>query len=121
MGDYTEIFVNADLKENTPTEVIETLRAICTGDHKSEYLENKPGRWSMLFNNGSYYTPLTHCGELSFDDIAGYYSIIGKGDIKNYEGEIEKFFDFIKPWCKADTFIGYVRCEYAREPTLIYA
>lgn len=29
MGTYTEIFVNIDLKGNTPSEVIEVLRAMC--------------------------------------------------------------------------------------------
>lgn len=55
MGMYTEIFVNVDLKENTPNEVIEVLKAMCAKDSDAECLKDKPSRWSYLFNNGSFY------------------------------------------------------------------
>tara|TARA_R100001480_G_C4732518_1_gene181150 strand:- start:741 stop:1124 length:384 start_codon:yes stop_codon:yes gene_type:complete len=119
MGHYTEIYINADLKEETPQEVINVLAAMCSKNDKEDSLKDKPGRWSYLFGNGSYYTPLTSCANLTFDDIGGHYSILGKGDIKNYEDEIEEFFAFIKPWCE-DEFIGYYRYEEQREPTLVY-
>ena len=120
MGMYTEIFVNTDLKENTPVEVLDVLRAMCSKDREAPCLADKPGRWWFLFNNGSYYTPLTACALLTFDEIGGHWSLLAKGDIKNYEGEIEAFFDFIKPWCDTE-FIGYMRYEEDREPTLIYS
>ncbi len=118
MGMYTEIFVNVDLLEQTPDEVIQTLKAICETDHKSLLLADKPSRWCFLFNNGSYYTPLTQCAALTFDRIAGHWSLIGKGDIKNYSGEIEAFFDYIRPWVQ-DDFMGYMRYEEDDMPTLI--
>lgn len=120
MGMYTEIFVNVDLKEDTPSEIIEVLKAMCVKDHEAACLKDKPQRWWYLFNNGSYYTPLTQCGTLTFDDIAGHYSLLAKGDIKNYDNEIEKFFDFIRPWCDTE-FMGYYRFEESREPTLVYS
>jgi hypothetical protein len=123
MGMYTEIYINADLKENTPKEVIQILLAICNGHMGDEVLKNKPSRWRCLFANASYYTPLTSCGQLSYSDIGGHYSILGKGDIKNYEDEIQEFFEWIKPYCQNDyeeSFIGYYRYEESREPTLIY-
>ena len=119
MGNYTEIFVNVNLKPETPENVIETLKAVCAKEEDSSYLENRPYSWALLFNNGSYYTPLTECGLLTFDDIANQYSLLGKGDIKNYGEEIEEFFEYIEPWCE-DTFIGYIRYEGDPEPTLIY-
>lgn len=118
MGMYTEIFVNVDLKEETPEEVIQTLKAICEKDHESPLLNNKPGRWFMLFNNGSYYTPSTQCAALTFDRISNNWSLIGKGDIKNYEGEIEAFFDYIRPWVE-DNFMGYMRYEEDDRPTIM--
>lgn len=120
MGMYTEIYVNADLKEDTPTEVLEVLKAMCRKDSDSNFLNNKPSRWSLMFSNGSYYTPLTECGKLSFDVVGGHYSLIAKGDIKNYNNEIKDLFEFIKPWCD-DEFIGYYRHENDREPTLVYS
>lgn len=120
MGMYTEIYVNADLKKETPKEVIDVLAAMCEKDQEAVSLSDKPSRWAYLFNNGSYYLPLTECGKLTNDSITGQYSLIAKGDIKNYDGEIEQFFDFIKPWCEGE-FIGYYRYEESREPTLVYA
>jgi hypothetical protein len=119
MGMYTEIYVNVDLKKDTPKDVINVLQAICDKDGESEYLEGKPFRWSLLFNNGSYYTPNTECGKLTYDSISEEYSLLGKGDIKNYANEIQEFFDFIKPYC-TNHFIGYMRYEEDDEPILIY-
>jgi len=119
MGMYTEIYVNVDLKDNTPEEVINTLKAICEFEHDSEYLDNKPTRWSFLFNNGSYYTPRTNVSNLTFDAIGNQWSLLGKGDIKNYENEIEQFFEYIEPWVE-DKFMGYMRYEEHDEPKLMY-
>ncbi|MCP4651089.1 MAG: hypothetical protein GY853_13560 [PVC group bacterium] len=119
MGMYTEIYVNVDLKTDTPQEVIDILRAMCDKDASAECFKNSGGRWPYLFNNGSYYTPNTECGLLTYDKISEQYSLLAKGDIKNYGSEIEKFFEFIKPWCEGE-FIGYYRYEESREPTLVY-
>ncbi len=121
MGMYTEIYVNVDLKEDTPTEVLNTLRAMCDKDGDSPLLADKPRRWSYLFNDGSYYTPLTDCGKFTYDDIAGQWSLLGKGDIKNYEGEIEAFFEWLMPHIDAyeGEFIGYHRYEEKLLPTLM--
>lgn len=120
MGMYTEIYVNVDLREDTPQTVIKTLMAVVNGDRESEYLKGKPYRWGCLFCNMSYYTPNTKCASLTFDTITNSYSLIGKGDIKNYEGEIEQFFEYIKPYCD-NSFIGYHRYEEDREPILVYS
>ncbi len=119
MGMYTEIFVNVDLKKETPSEVINTIRAMCNKDHTSPYLEGKPVRWSYMFNDGSYSLPRTECGLLTKDDLNGSYSLLAKGDIKNYGSEIGQFFELIKPWVE-DDFMGYARYQEDREPTLIY-
>lgn len=120
MGMYTEIFVNVDLKRDTPQSVIDVLQAMCDKDIDAECLKDKPRRWGWLFCDGSYYTPLTSCGILTYCYITSSYSLLGKGDIKNYDSEIEQFFSFIKPYCEND-FIGYIRFEEARTPTLVYS
>ena len=121
MGMYTEIYVNVDFKEDTPPDFIEVIDAVVSGNTQGLDL---PGRWSHLFSNGSYYTPRTCTAKLTHDEIGGYYSLIGKGDIKNYEREIEDFFHYISPWVEQDgevkTFIGYHRYESDDEPTLVY-
>jgi len=120
MGMYTEIFINTDLKEGTPDSVIAVLKAICDKDQHNPVLSDHPDRWFLLFNNGSYYTPCTSVAALTYDENGNNYSLLGKGDIKNYDNEIEKFFEWIKPWCD-DEFIGYLRYEESIEPTLFYA
>jgi hypothetical protein len=59
---------------------------------------------------------------LEFDEITQRWSLLGKGDIKNYEGEIEKFFEWIIPYVDGypGDFIGYSRYEEDLKPTLIY-
>lgn len=120
MGMYTEIFISADLKQDTPESVIDVLRGMCDWEYESEALNEMGSRTRYLFNSGSHYTPNTQCKELTFDSIARQYSIIGKGDIKNYNSEIERFFEFIKPHCESG-FIGFYRYEEDREPKLVYA
>jgi hypothetical protein len=119
MGMYTEIYVNADLKENTPKEVLAVLSAICEQEIGAAVLEGYPRRWLTLFSNGSRYAPSTWAASLTFNDYMGQWYLLGRGDIKNYEGEIEAFFKFIKPWCD-DGLVGYYRYEEDREPTLVY-
>ena len=120
MGMYTEIYVNVDLKKETPKEVLDVLQAIVDKNGQAECLKDKPDRWSLLFNSGSYYTPNTECGALTFDETSGIWSLIGKGDIKNYEGEIEAFFDYIMPWIDDEGFIGYSRYEESWSPKLYF-
>lgn len=115
---YTEIYINVDLKQDTPNEIIDTLGAICKGvGVPAEY----PDRWKMLFGNGSHYTPLTSVANLTYNDIAKQWSLLGKGDIKNYAREIEKFFDWIMPYIEAEPgmFIGYFRYEEHKLPTIV--
>jgi hypothetical protein len=119
MGMYTEMFVNIDLATNTPQNVIDVIQAMCENKFDAECLRDKPSRWSIMFNNGSYYSPLTECGKLTYDYIAKHYSLIAKGDIKNYESEIELFFEFIAPWSDTE-FMGYSLYEESDTPTLMF-
>jgi hypothetical protein len=123
MGMYTEIYINVDLKKDTPDEIIEVLKAMCDmEDSDSKVLEKYPERWDGLFYSGSYYTPDTYCHSLTYDTITQQWSLLGKGDIKNYEGEIQKFFEWIMPYVDGypGDFIGYRRHEEDREPTLVF-
>lgn len=125
MGMYTEIYVNVDFKEDTPEDVIKTIRAVCNGNYEHLDSENRPSRWGMLFGSGSYYTPNTEASELTYDYIGKQYSLLGKGDIKNYEEEIEQFFEFITPWVASYSndipyFMGYTRYEEWDMPRLVY-
>ena len=111
MGMYTEVYISADLRSDMPEDKKDVLRAMCSGDWAFMEDNQLPLRWSMLFGSGSCYTSDTQCSEFNEERM----SLIGKGDIKNYDDEIAKFFDFIIPWCEdGDTFIGYYRYEECR-------
>jgi hypothetical protein len=123
MGMYTEIYVNVDLKKETPEDVINVLKAMCgMEDSDEKVLEPYPDRWNGLFYSGSYYTPNTRCHSLTYDNISNQWSLLGKGDIKNYEQEIQQFFEWIIPHVEgySGDFIGYHRYEEQRVPTLVF-
>jgi hypothetical protein len=118
MGMYTEVYVNVDLKEETPKQVIDALQEICNGITPVGF----PARSGSLFLNCSYYTPRTSVGHLAYDEIGKQWSLLGKGDLKNYENEIEYFFNFLMPWVDGfpGDFVGYWRYEEDQAPTLIF-
>lgn len=123
MGMYTEIYVNVDLKRDTPDEVIEVLKAMCNVEgNDPKVLEPYPERWDSLFYSGSYYTPNTYCHLLTYDKIIQRWSLLGKGDIKNHGRDIQKFFEWIIPYVHGfpGDFIGYLRYEESIKPTLIF-
>ena len=121
MGMYTEIYVNVDLKQDVPEHILNVLREMCSGQGEGR-LDAYPQRWGCLFSSNSFYTPLTECASLTFNEIRGGWSLLGKGDIKNYNREIELFFEWISPWVYGDPgdFIGYHRYEEQRVPTLVF-
>lgn len=125
MGMYTEIYVNVDLKRETPDNVLQVLKAMCgqlDPEKEEEVLKGLPDRWLGLFYNGSYYVPSTSCRFLQFDPFSHHWSLLGKGDIKNYGQEIEAFFEWIMPWIRATPgeFIGYKRYEEDLTPKLYF-
>lgn len=121
MGMYTEIYVNVNLKKDVPADVLAILHAMCLKDNEAGVLKDLPRRWSYMFNNGSYYTPGTECGKLTQDKHNGQWSLLAKGDIKNYENEIEQFFKWLMPWIDATDgeFVGYSRYEEDDLPRLV--
>ena len=123
MGMYTEIYVNVDLKKDTPDEVINALKAMCyMEDSDVKVLYPYPGMWEHLFSSNSYYTPNTWCSSLTYDEICNQWSLLGKGDIRNCQQEIQEFFEWIIPYVDGypGDFIGYHRHEDDKKPTLVF-
>lgn len=122
MGMYTEVYVNVDFKSETPEEVLDIVRLVVGEfDDTAKYdeiMEGKPSRLDCLFSNMSYYTTNTSCKILTYDKNGENYSLIGKGDLKSYDNEIEYFFDLISPWVEGK-FMGYYMYEEDEEPTLM--
>ena len=125
MGMYTEIVANFALKENVPSEVITILQYL-VGDQ-----ENRPtklpdhdffkcNRWAATLMMSSYYFMPISNSILHHDEPNSTWYLSSRSDLKNYDGEIEKFFDWIDPYVDAlnGEFLGYSRYEESLEPIL---
>ena len=100
MGMYTELIFGAELKKETPNEVIEALKYML-GEIK-EKPNNYPlpdGRCEWLFQGSSYYFAINESvNKMWLDEIDNCWHISTRSNIKNYEDEIETFLEWIKPY-----------------------
>jgi hypothetical protein len=131
MGMYTELILGAKLKPATPPEVITTLQFMVTNEHGATLPDSWPfskdnNRFRWLFTTGSYSFAVTHAmtPTFEFDSIGNQWTIATRSNLKNYEGEIETFLAWLKPWIEqgsgARDFYAIVTYEEAEEPTIYY-
>lgn len=107
MGMYTEIVFNARLKEDIPQEVVEIIKTLASPDFFGKIIENAPNhaffkterQWFM--RGSSYYFPTTNKPQFKYDELAKYWSLSIRSNIKNYNSELEKFLDWIKPYIES--------------------
>lgn len=100
MGQYTELKTNFHLKSTTPTEVIDILLYIA--DKKTELpdLPEHPlfacHRWTLLFNSTSAYFDYEKFAEINNNSTRCH--IKTQSNFKNYDREIQQFWDWILPY-----------------------
>lgn len=122
MGMYTEILVKADVNVNNLSDTEKSvLNHLFNDGDRPDSLPDHPfftlDRWSQIGRMSSFYhhpkavNSVSDCGEYIFS----------RSDIKNYNGEIEQFFDWFKPLTTAQNgeCIGYKWYEEDDVPTLI--
>lgn len=122
MGMYTEILVKADVNVNNLSDTEKSvLNYLFNDGDRPDSLPDHPfftlDRWSQIGRMSSFYhhpkavNSVSNCGEYIFS----------RSDIKNYNGEIEQFFDWFKPLTTAQNgkCIGYKWYEEDDVPTLI--
>jgi hypothetical protein len=117
MGTFTEIYVCANIKAEDDI-VISALRYLL-GEHipstfpdhplfKCDHLEG------MLDMCSSYIVPVS-AGILGYARDVEVWTLLARADIKNYDGRIEKFFDWIRPHVKSHRdgveYMGHSRVE----------
>ncbi len=126
MGMYTELIFGAELKKDTPTEVIKALKYMI-GD-----TEEKPNNFPLpygisewLFKGSSYYFGVSMpISKMWFDNIGENWVINTRSSIKNYKGDIQAFLEWIKPYIASGS--GYrnmyavVTYEEAETPDIYY-
>lgn len=126
MGMYTEFHFNSELKEDTPSEVINLLKWLLWDADQPEPLPVHPffecDRRRNIFTGDSYYFDAQTYSILEYDSVSESYFLCVRSNLKNYDSEIQKFCDWIRPYLnKTDgDFLGFSRYEETGTPTLIY-
>ena len=126
MGMYTELIFGADLKKDTPTEVIESLKyMIGEREEKPTNFPLPDGRCEWLFRGASYYFGVSRAvSKMMYDDIGENWIVSTRSNIKNCEGEIEAFLEWIKPYIDggsgARDMYAIVTYEESDEPKIYY-
>ncbi len=130
MGMYTEFVFAAELKPDVSEQVLGILRYLT--NHEAVSLRQRPHTplhlffkcrlWEIVLIGNSHCFPGDACSTLKFDDEMEKWTITIRSNIKNYDGEIEAFLDWITPHLHAyeDKFQGYFHYEDVDVPTLIY-
>lgn len=120
MGMYTELVLKVKIKHDIPTTDRDVLEYLFNGGERPKVVPGhaffeKPN-WDMIGRCSSYYhTPF------SLSKIEGRH-LFSRSDLKNYDGEIEAFLDWLRPMIDEleDRCIGWTWYEEESSPTLIY-
>jgi hypothetical protein len=138
MGMYTELVFGASL--DIPKKEFNILSFLIDPSNK-EYPESWPQIWQelsrmrwVLVGQSSYYfgarwqPPFLHINKNDYEqsktpgNVSCFLSI--RSNIKNYDGEIEKFLDWIKPFIEKGSgnwdMYATVIYEDTEEPTIYY-
>jgi len=116
MGDYTRFKFTASLRIDTPSEVLQTLRALVDGTTEAllsvpQHALFRTERWDMLVRGGPSYFEHPEAPEMHTVDDSIRLSF--HCALKNYGREIEAFCDWIGPYVAdaAGTVIGEIETE----------
>lgn len=121
MGMYTEILVKADINLSTISEKdLAVINYLFGEGEKPNCLPNHTffslSRWELIGKSSSYYH---HPKAINnFEDSY----IFSRSDLKNYDSEIENFFNWFRPLTTAEEghCIGYMWYEENSQPYLIF-
>ena len=110
MGMYTKLSVDIRFRENLPEEVVAALDVMSgNNDYISQTLPQhdlfKTSRWEFMFRCSSYYHTPFSLNKFTKDEISKTYYLTSSSDFKNYNDEIDLFFDFISPYVE-DGFLS---------------
>ncbi len=150
MGFYTQLYVNIDVVGDIPEDVkfalycifdpntaierynVPIIKAENSNEEKGSIAPPLPdhpffktARWDSISSCSSYYHGGTPISKIVYDGISKEYKITSSANFKNYEDEIDKFFDWISDYIARDGFIGsFIPENYALSgvlaPTLVF-
>lgn len=125
MGMYTELVLKCRIKESAPDSVMEVINHLFCGAEAPENLPAHPffglKRWHCIGGMSSFYHHPKVVNSVPKFDFTNSNYIFSRSDIKNYDGEIEAFIDWIKPYLENEEgeCIGWSWYEEELQPTLI--
>lgn len=128
MGMYTEIYITAPVRADAPAEVIAALRSMFDpdwGDFDAPAIEhpffNAPRRRRIGSCSSYCFVPYA-TSRMHYSEISKQWYVTSRSDLKNYDGEIEHFFDWVTPYLDVTVglFFGYSRYEEHLAPTLYF-
>lgn len=120
MGMYTELVLKTEIKKNAPDQVHDILNFLFNGKdepaEKPDHAFFKFSQWKQIGSGCSYFHvpfPLSKYDE-------GY--IFSRSDLKNYDGEIQSFIEWLKPYIDGieGVCIGWLWYEEEDAPTLLF-
>jgi hypothetical protein len=124
---YTEIYFRAELVKDVPEDVLDVLRYLVTPvfpepEIKLDHELFRSPRWYMLGQGGSGYFPEHPESSLTMSEWSKRWVLFLNADLKNYDGEIGKFFDWIDPYVHGSQgqFVGYSLYEEDNDPTIFH-
>lgn len=124
MGMYTELNIGVDLAPSTPDSVIKVLNYMLSDEEVDVETPDHPllqtERWRYMLGSDSCYFDGRTDSSMVRDAVTGVYALNVRCNLKNYDGEIFKFLDFIFPYVITYGFIGYTRYEESELPYLIW-
>jgi hypothetical protein len=100
MGMYTELILGAELRKDTPKEVIEALQFILgEKEIKPENFPLPEGRCDWLLQGcSSSFAIDKPVNKMWLGEWDNCWHISTRSNIKNYGGEIEEFLAWLKPY-----------------------
>jgi len=127
MGMFTELIFGAALKKDTPQEVIDSIKYMAgqiQDQPKGFPFEEQRLKW-LFTSGGSYYFGVHEAVfDMKFDKLTSEWIISARVNLKNYEQEIQKFLEWIKPFISKGSgtrdFYAIVTYEQQEEPTIHY-
>ena len=131
MGMYTELIFEAKLSGDTPKDVIDAISLVCKDcanikttssafaiDNIIEHFD----LWYLLTSNSAYFPAQYSYSRIYYNELEDTYSLFIRSDLKNYEKQIDKFLEYIKPYIVkgmgSKDIYAYVLYETGSEPTI---
>ena len=129
MGMYTELIVGCTLKKNLPKVCVNALTLISNrkeineNDKETEEFIKEYDLYNICWSESAYFGAPSHCIfrrlEENYED---YYSLSIRANLKSYNGEIEKFLEYLRPYVYwgsgTNELYAMTIYEEDKEPTL---